>query len=150
LQPTNISDSKFLSLYTFLSPHSWFSLILAHSPLCILLCTLCSKALNALVLIVHKCSLKQKEATQNKTFAQASSMGSRLTQHEITFMPSSWQKTNFDPLFKPFVLFLVLGLKLRPLHQTNMSCHVCSTLWISLICNNQILWTMLRNWMQCI
>jgi hypothetical protein len=85
LHPTNISDSKFLSLYTFLSPHSWFSLVLAHSPLCILLCTSCSKALNTLVRIVHKCSLKQK---QNKTFAQASSMG-RLTQHEITFMPSS-------------------------------------------------------------
>lgn len=102
LHPTNTSDSKFSFIYTFLSPHSWFSLVFAHSPLCILLCALCSKVLDALVLIVQKCSLKQKEGTQKKTFAQVSSMG-RLTQHETTFIPSSWRKTNFDPLFKPFV-----------------------------------------------
>jgi hypothetical protein len=134
---------------THFSHHIHDSLWFLHTPLYAFYYALC-----VLKSSMHLCSLfknvhwNKKRAPKNKTFAQASSMG-RLTQHETTFMPSSWQKTNFDPLFKPFVLFLVLGLKLWPLNQTNMSfqCHVCSTLWISLICDNQILWTMLRNWM---
>lgn len=149
LHPTNISNSKFSSLYTFLSPHSWFSLILAHSPSCILLCTLCSKVLNAFVLIVQKCSLKQKKGhprkkPSHKLIAWVDSFNMKLLSCQVLN-----EKLILIPYSSPLFFVLVLGLKLWPLNQTNMSfqCHVCTTLWISLICNNQILWTMLRNWM---